>query len=242
MEFIAKVVDFLQPLCPFLALSLSLPACLVYLQFIVIVITLWGTCRTACCTSCLTTPHLHSHPHSICNAIHPLPLLRLLLPYLPLCIPSFFVIASRLATVCADLLNIIHIVDGQWFLLANKKLNVGLVCWLDLVTCSCSVSPSSASSSCFHSHSHSSCSSRLVSRLVVVFYYDNCLPTARVTVRPWSHLRHLTMQLAEGRETGEKGEGKWTLDCSFNWSHNKALTHQVRGIKNVDVWLDGLKW
>lgn len=40
MEFIAKVVDFLQSLCPFLALSLSLPACLVYLQFIVIVITL----------------------------------------------------------------------------------------------------------------------------------------------------------------------------------------------------------
>lgn len=88
--------------------------------------------------------------------------------FIALCIPSFFVIASRLATVCTDLLNIIHIVDGQWFLLANKKLNVGLVCWLDLVTCSCSVSPSSAASSCFHSHSHSSCSPRLVSSLVLL--------------------------------------------------------------------------
>lgn len=107
-----------------------------------------------------------------------------------------------LATLWTDLLNIIHIVDGQWFLLANKKLNVGLVCWLDLVTCSCSVSPSS--SSCFHSHSHSSRLVSFGSRLVVVFYYDNCLPSARVTVRPWSHLRHLTMQLAAGRERRER--------------------------------------
>lgn len=39
--------------------------------------------------------------------------------------------------------------------------------------------------------------------LVVVFYYDNCLPSARVTVRPWSHLRHLTMPLA----VVERGSG-----------------------------------
>lgn len=175
MEFIVKVVIFLQPLWP-LALSrfhcppvwfiYSLLLLLLHYEEHVVQLVVQVAWHP------IPIPHTpypipFSISISICDAIHPLPLPlppfnHPLHPWL-LCYRISFLCC--LATVWTDLLNIIHIVDGQWFLLANKKLNVGLVCWLDLVTCSSSVSPSYSSSlpsSCFHSHSHSSCSSRLV--------------------------------------------------------------------------------
>lgn len=77
--------------------------------------------------------HFHFAIPSIHPSIHPLPyrpVPPLLHPFACLFVIVSSCLVSQSSPLCTDLLNIIHIVDGQWFLLANKKLNVGLVCWL----------------------------------------------------------------------------------------------------------------